>query len=75
MSGIMGPKRLIKFMKRILSGLSQASAVGVANSAEVHLEYMDGTYQVYRTVTAKSVRQEQTEHGPIKIIISENEFA
>jgi hypothetical protein len=75
MAGIMGPKRLMKFVKRILIGLSQSSASGVANSAEVHLEYMDGTYQVYRTVAAKSVRQEQTEHGPVKIIISENEFA
>jgi len=46
---------------------------GVKDAAEIHIEYYDRDRGVSYTQPAKSVRMQATEHGPVKIIISENE--
>ena len=65
------PERLTDYMHRVLRGFTQ----GAKDAAQIHVEYYDSTYQVHRTVAAKSIRMEVSEHGPVMIIISENEHA
>ncbi len=71
MKKILHPERLTDYIHRILRGFKQ----GVKDAAEIHVEHWDETYQVYRVVKAKSMRMKASEHGPVTIIISENEHA
>ena len=63
----MKPRQVTKFIERVTNSVNQA----VKESAQVYVEYYDDEYRVARTVEAQSIRMEQTEHGPLKIIISE----
>ena len=67
MSKPLKPKRLIEFIDRMLSRRPQ----GVIDAAEIHIEYYDYRHDVRHVVPAVGMRIEATEHGPVKIIISE----
>lgn len=69
MSKTIKPERLTDYIHRIMRGFTQ----GVKDAAEIHIEYYDRDRGVSYTQPAKSVRMQATEHGPVKIIISENE--
>lgn len=62
------PGQLISFIERVMGNVN----TGVKKAAEVYVEYYDEQHSVHRIVPAASVRMTQTEHGPMKFIISEN---
>ena len=66
---ILKPKSLIDFVNRTLTGRSS----GVTNAAEVWIEYYDDDRMVTHRKAAHSIKMEQSEHGPAKIIISDSE--
>ena len=63
---ILNPRQLRNFVDRCLDG----TTMGVRNAAQVHIEYWDETYQVYRIAPAYSMSMQQTEHGPRTVVIS-----
>ena len=69
MTMILKPKSLVEFVDRILTGRS----AGVIKGAEVWIEYYDNDLMTTRRRAAHSIKMEQSEHGPAKIIISDSE--
>lgn len=69
MSKTLKPQRLTDFIGRVLRGLKAP----VINAAEVYIEHYDDDYRSTRRSAAQSVKMEQSEHGPVKIIISDCE--
>ena len=62
------PGQLLSFVERVISHVKP----GVRSAAEVWVEYHDENYNTHRMVQASSIRMMQSEHGPMKIIISES---
>jgi hypothetical protein len=68
-SKVLGVARLLDYILRITGGMTP----GQKKAAEVEVEYHCETYSTRRRIKAKSMRIEQTEHGPLILIISEQE--
>ena len=64
---ILKPKSLIDFVDRTLNGRNP----GTIKAAEVWIEYYDHDHMNTRCRPAGAIRMEQSEHGPVKIIISD----
>ncbi len=67
MSNILNLPRLLEYILRVTG----SSTAGQKKASQVYVEYYDDNYQTYRRRPALSMRVEQTEHGPITLIVSE----
>ena len=68
MSKAIKPERLTDYISRILRGFPQ----GVKDAAEIHIEYYDDDRMTTCRKAAKSMRMEASEHGPVRIILSDS---
>ncbi len=66
MSETLSLPRLLEYILRVISG----STAGQKRAAQVEIEYYDEDYRVRRRSKAKSIRVEQSEHGPLTLVIS-----
>ena len=66
---ILNLPRLLEYILRVTG----SSTAGQKKASEVHLEYWDADYRSHRKVKARSMRVEQSEHGPLTLIISEED--
>ncbi len=66
MANILNLPRLLEYILRVTG----SSTAGQKKASQVYLEYYDDNYMTHRKVKAKSMRVEQSEHGPLTLIIS-----
>lgn len=67
-----GPVNIIR-LSEYINRITRDTSAGAKKASRVYVEYYDDSYQTHRRRPAQSVRMEQTEHGPLTLIISEQD--
>ncbi len=67
MAEILNMPRLLEYILRVTG----SSTVGQKKASQVEIEYYDERHRTFCRLNAKSMRVEQSEHGPLTLVISD----